>query len=125
MSDHSSLASSQQRERTRLSAEARRLLLVEAAYHLIAEKGILGMRIREVADRVGVNHTTLVYHFPTKESLVAAVIEYVGTRFATIQAPGYSNEAASSPRDRLHAFFATVAYQIQTPPQRLLVIDEL
>src|SRR5947207_6579696 len=109
MSDHSSLASSQQRERTRLSAEARRLLLVEAAYHLIAEKGILGLRIREVADRVGVNHTTVVYHFPTKESLIAAVIDYVEMLFETIQAPENPLEAASSPLERLHSFFATVA----------------
>src|SRR4051812_16804213 len=113
MSDDGSVVSPQQRERTRLSAEARRLLLVEAAYHLIAEKGVLGLRIRDVADRAGVNHTTLIYHFPTKESLLAAVIEYVGKRFATIQAPHYLNEAAASPRDRLHAFFATVAYQIR------------
>jgi len=125
VSDTGSLASPQSRERTRLSADARRQLLVEAAYHLIAEKGVLGLRIREVADRVGINHTTLVYHFPTKESLIAAVIDYVGGRFVTIQAPQIANEASPSPLDRLHAFFATVTYQIQTSPEHFLVIDEL
>ncbi len=123
MSDTGSLASSQARERTRLSADARRQLLVEAAYHLIAEKGVPGLRIREVAERVGINHTTLVYHFPTKESLIAAVIDYVGGRFVTIQPSPVANEA--SPLDRLHAFFATVTYQIQTSPEHFLVIDEL
>jgi hypothetical protein len=43
MSDTGSLASSQARERTRLSADARRQLLVEAAYHLVAEKGVPGL----------------------------------------------------------------------------------
>jgi AcrR family transcriptional regulator len=125
MPDDRSLASLRQSERTRLSAEERRLMLVQAAYHLIAEKGLLGLRIREVADRVGVNHTTLVYHFPTKESLIAAVIDYVGTLFLTTQAPECPNEAAPSPPDRLHAFFTNVTYQIRTTPEHFLVIDEL
>jgi AcrR family transcriptional regulator len=125
MSDDVSSSSPRQNERTRLSADERRLMLVQAAYHLIAEKGLLGLRIREVADRVGVNHTTLVYHFPTKESLIAAVIDYVGTLFLTTQAPECTNEATPSPRDRLHCYFINVAYQIRTTPEHFLVIDEL
>jgi AcrR family transcriptional regulator len=124
MSDHGSLSSLRQSERTRLSADERRLMLVQAAYHLIAEKGLLGLRIREVADRVGVNHTTLMYHFPTKESLIAAVIDYVGTLFLTTQAPECSKEADASPRDRLHSYFVNVAYQIRTTPEHFLVIKE-
>ena len=125
MPDNVSSSSPRQGERTRLSADERRLMLVQAAYHLIAEKGLLGLRIREVAERVGINHTTLVYHFPTKESLIAAVIDYVGTLFLTTQAPEYPREADPSPCDRLHYYFVNVAYQIRATPEHFLVIDEL
>lgn len=57
------------------SGEDRRQALVEAAFRCIAEKGFEGLRLRDVAAKVGIDHSTLHYHFPTKEDLVAGQIE--------------------------------------------------
>lgn len=73
-------------EQTR--GEPRRQALVEAAYRLLAERGFEGLRTREVAAAVGVNVATLHYYFPTKEALVAAVVEHAMTRFRSTLQPG-------------------------------------
>src|SRR5215475_10846989 len=62
--------------------EERRVELIEAAYALIAEKGLEGLRTRDIAARAGVNISTLHYYFGTKEELLVAVIEHVRDTFA-------------------------------------------
>jgi len=49
--------------------------LLESARAAFAEHGFHGARLQEVADRAGVRHPTLLYHFSSKEGLYAAVIE--------------------------------------------------
>ena len=52
-----------------------------AAYREIAERGFEGLRTREVAKEAGVNIATLHYYFPTKESLIRAVLDHAMGRF--------------------------------------------
>jgi AcrR family transcriptional regulator len=63
--------------------ERRRQDLIEAAYTLIAEKGLEGLRTRDIAARAGVNISTLHYYFETKEALLVAVVQHVPERFTT------------------------------------------
>ncbi len=65
----------------------RREELVRAAYDLIATKGLEGLRTRDIAAQVGINISTLHYHFDTKEALIAGVVEYVAHLFKTMHAP--------------------------------------
>jgi AcrR family transcriptional regulator len=62
-------------------AERRRKDLLEAAYTLIAEKGLEGLRTRDIAARAGVNISTLHYYFETKEALLVAVVQHLPERF--------------------------------------------
>src|SRR5258708_8338517 len=71
----------------------RRSALVLAAYRQIAEHGFEGLRTREVAAEVGVNIATLHYYFPTKESLIQAVLDHAMGRFRTTLAPHGSPSA--------------------------------
>ncbi|MHB8295209.1 MAG: TetR/AcrR family transcriptional regulator [Acidimicrobiales bacterium] len=57
--------------------QARRRELAAIAYAQIAERGLEGLRVREVASGAGINHATLIYYFPTKADLVAAVVDHV------------------------------------------------
>lgn len=66
-----------------------------AAHALTAEKGFEGLRVREVAARVGVNNATLHYYFPTKEALIGAVVDAIARELGRV--PGGS-PAAPSPR---------------------------
>src|ERR1700694_4614404 len=71
-----------------LHHEDRRLALVLAAYHIIAEKGFEGLRLQEVATQIGLNHATVYHYFATKEALIQAVVMYVVQRLAqTTTAP--------------------------------------
>ena len=59
----------------RESGEDRRLAIARAARAIIVEKGLEGLRMRDIAARVGINIATLHYHVPSKEALVALVAE--------------------------------------------------
>jgi len=59
----------------RLSAEARKEAIVEAVQDLFAEKGFEGTTTRELAKAAGVSEALLYKHFPSKESLYAAMLD--------------------------------------------------
>ncbi len=52
-----------------------RRALLQAAVDLVGEVGVQGLSLREVARRAGVTHAAPYRHFPSKESLVAAIAE--------------------------------------------------
>jgi AcrR family transcriptional regulator len=51
----------------------RRAALIEHAIEQIAERGMEGFRLREVAEGAGIDHSTLHHYFPRKADLIAAV----------------------------------------------------
>jgi AcrR family transcriptional regulator len=58
-----------------LKGRIRREDIITAAVAVYAEAGYHGSSLREVARRVGITHAGLLYYFPTKEALLAAVLE--------------------------------------------------
>jgi TetR/AcrR family transcriptional regulator len=68
----------QQPRRKRLSAEARRRLIVDAARDVFLENGEAGARLRDIADRAGITEAYLYRYFTSKAELYhAAVFEPV------------------------------------------------
>src|SRR5258708_31507497 len=59
----------------RLSAEARKEAIVEAVQGVFAEKGFAVTTTRELAQAAGVSEALLYKHFPSKESLYAAMLD--------------------------------------------------
>jgi len=53
----------------------RREDILTAAFAVYGEAGYHGSSLREVAKRAGITHAGLLYYFPTKEALLAAVLE--------------------------------------------------
>ena len=106
--------------------DEQRLKLVQSAYQLIAEKGMAGLRIREVAARVGLNHATLLYYFPTKEALIHGVVYYCAEQFDVLKAPDAPPTETDIPREQLRQrYIANLAYQLREAPELFLVLDEL
>src|SRR5690242_20620144 len=66
----------------RESGYERRAAVALAARALIIEKGLEGLRTRDIAERVGINIATLHYHVPTKEALIGLVAESMRDEFA-------------------------------------------
>ncbi len=79
----------------RESTEDRRVAIAKAARALIAEKGMEGLRTRDIAERVGINIATLHYHVPHKEALVALVADSMKHQFRA--------QSLARPREHLPA----------------------
>ncbi|MCS0638036.1 TetR/AcrR family transcriptional regulator [Streptomyces sp. LP05-1] len=62
--------------RVRLSVAERRAELLRAAVTQIEERGVAAVRIADVASALGVSNALVLYHFATKEKLVAAAFGY-------------------------------------------------
>lgn len=53
----------------------RREQIVTAAAQVYADTGYHGASLREIAKRAGISHAGLIYYFPNREALLAAVLE--------------------------------------------------
>ncbi|MFF8403902.1 TetR/AcrR family transcriptional regulator [Streptomyces sp. NPDC014846] len=62
--------------RVRLSVAERRVELLRAAIEQIEARGVAAVRIADVAAALGVSNALVLYHFSTKEKLVAAAFTY-------------------------------------------------
>lgn len=105
------------------SGEERRAAIARAARALIVEKGLEGLRTRDIAARVGINIATLHYHVPTKEALVALVAQSLKQEFRA--------QGAQRPREGLTGLqllrleFGDVIENMLEMPDRLSVMGEL
>jgi AcrR family transcriptional regulator len=97
----------------------RRTQIVLAAFECLARDGFEGLRMRGVADAVGINVATLHYHFPAKEDLVRAVVAHTQRRFgATLPAEGYAD-------DRLRDHLAALHRLLAEDPRLCQVLGEI
>jgi AcrR family transcriptional regulator len=103
----------------RATPEKRREELVLAAYREIAERGFEGLRTREVAAEVGVNIATLHYYFPTKESLIRAVLNHAMDRFRT------TLTMSGSSADQMRTYLRSVRKLLLEEPELGAVMGEL
>ncbi|WP_308404244.1 MULTISPECIES: TetR/AcrR family transcriptional regulator [Streptomyces] len=62
--------------RVRLSVAERREELLRAAIEQIEVRGVAAVRIADVASALGVSNALVLYHFSTKEKLVAAAFTF-------------------------------------------------
>lgn len=100
-------------------SEKRRGGIVLAAFREIAKSGFEGLRTREVAAEVGINIATLHYYFPTKESLIGAVLEHAMERFRA------SLEPHGSPEDQLRNYLRAVRRLLSQEPELGAVMAEM
>jgi TetR/AcrR family transcriptional regulator len=82
-------------------ADSSQARILEAARGEFAQRGFPAARLQDIAERAGIKHPTLLYHFGSKERLYAAVIEqamedWAGmTSLAVARAPkGFARVAA-------------------------------
>jgi AcrR family transcriptional regulator len=101
------------------SGEDRRQVLVDAAFGCIAEKGFEGLRLRDVAAEVGIDHSTLHHYFPTKKDLVAGVVEDATQQFWTTM------PAEGNPAEKLRHHLAVLSRMIEEWPALFTVLSEL
>jgi AcrR family transcriptional regulator len=109
-------------ERSASVEHERRGELLQATMEVIAQKGIEGLRTREVAARAGVNISTLHYYFGTKEALLLAVLHHITEALASsVQADSKTRSAT----EELRALFAGAFGNFRENPQLVTVLQEL
>ena len=99
--------------------EDRRAQLVDAAFRRVAAAGFEGLRLRQVADDVGIDHSTLHHHFATKQDLVEAVAAHTTRQFWGTSPP------APDPAAALRAHLRALARMIGERPDLFAVTVEL
>jgi AcrR family transcriptional regulator len=95
--------------------------IARAAYRAIAEKGFEGLRMREIAARAGLNHSTLHYYYAGKEALIAGVMAYMVEELSL----GRDDAASESPREQLAAHFSALLRQAREHPEMFVVLAEI
>ncbi|MDX2139138.1 MAG: TetR/AcrR family transcriptional regulator [Chloroflexota bacterium] len=101
----------------------RRREIISATIALIAQKGMEGLRIRDIAETVGINNATLHYYFKTKEMLIEGVVNTIVHELVSTRSPGATQP--TNPREELEAHLSDILYQIRHTPQRFVVLGEL
>lgn len=100
----------------------RRVAIAHAARAIIVEKGLEGLRTREVAARVGINVATLHYHVPSKKALITLVAESAKAEFMAQNAK--NPRRGMSPRQRLRQEIDDFLDMIENRRELLLVMAE-
>jgi AcrR family transcriptional regulator len=83
--------------------DKRREALIAATLDCVAERGLAGATVREIALRADVTAGLIRYYFPTKDDLIGTAYRAVMDRM-TVQASDALKSAHDDPRARLGAF---------------------
>lgn len=91
--------------------------LLESTRELIAERGVSGVTLREVAERAGVRPALVNYYFGSKAELLRAVIEQVAERAVSefAAAAGHGDTAHERLRSMVKSFIATIGEDPHLP----------
>ena len=110
--------------RNQARTQDRKRELVGIAYRLIADIGLEGFRIRQVAAAASMDNGTLHYHFPSKEVLIQGVVDYLVRDLETNRAPGNKNGHQTA-LDELHTEFEDIRVRLHESPEQFIVLSEL
>jgi AcrR family transcriptional regulator len=101
-------------ERPAASAPARREEVLEAALELVAEHGVAGASLRRLAKRLGMSQPSLYHYFPSKDALVAEILDYSTQRMlgagSAVPPPKSVDEVAKFARDAVLELYATESH---------------
>ena len=67
--------------------EARREDILRAAYDVAARRGVEALTLRAVAERAGVSHATVLFHFKRRDQLIGSLLDRVLYATATLRIP--------------------------------------
>ena len=104
--------------------QATRQAIIDSGRHIIVEKGLLGLSMRDLAKSVGCSPATLYKHFKNKEDILAAIREEGWQIMAQLSAEKTPN--AVTPREALLALSHTFQrFPAEFPDHYLLMFGSL
>jgi AcrR family transcriptional regulator len=110
--------------RRQAQTQDRKRKLVEIAYRLIADNGLEGFRIRQVAAAASIDNGTLHYYFASKETLIQSVVEYLMQDLQTNRCDRGNSENRTA-LDELRREFEDIRVRLHESPDQFIVLSEL
>ncbi len=99
--------------------------LLDAALEAFSENGFKGTSTRDIAERAGVHHPLITYHFKNKEELWRAAADKVFSEFSAALLEARRDAAKQTPRARMASMIRTyVRYAARKPALHKLMLQE-
>ena len=98
----------------------RRHELIEKSLEYLLEHGVAGLSLRPLAGKIGTSARLLVYHFGSKDGLVAAVMDEVRARTQKSFAESQANPAKGKPKGNMLVFWTWIIHPANLSYIRLL-----
>jgi TetR/AcrR family transcriptional regulator len=98
-------------------SRATRLSILKAALSEFAEKGFEAASIRSIAERTGLQHPLITYHYPTKDALWRATAEYAFEQIREKWDKSAPELSDAAPIDHLRAEYRAVFYYTAAFPE--------
>ena len=99
--------------------------LLDAAILAFSENGFKGTSTRDIADRAGVHHPLITYHFKNKDQLWRAAADRIFRAFNISLVKAMAEVPAMDPKARAEAFIRTyVRYAYEQPALHKIILLE-
>jgi AcrR family transcriptional regulator len=99
--------------------------LLDAALEAFSENGFKGTSTRDIAERAGVHHPLITYHFRNKDSLWRSAAKYVFRDFVAALTEAQEQHAKDCPKARFSAMIRIyVHYAARHPALHKIILQE-
>ncbi|HSG59482.1 MAG TPA: TetR/AcrR family transcriptional regulator [Woeseiaceae bacterium] len=99
--------------------------LLDAALEAFSESGFKGTSTRDIAERAGVHHPLITYHFKNKDTLWRAAADRIFREFNISLVKAMAEVEAVDPKGRAKAFVRTyVRYSRHQPALHKIILQE-
>jgi TetR/AcrR family transcriptional regulator len=99
--------------------------LLDAAIQAFSENGFKGTSTRDIAERAGVHHPLITYHFKNKDQLWRAAADYLFSAFTLSLAKSVEEHRNMCPKKRMSALIRVyVEYAKSHPALHKVMIQE-
>ncbi len=90
--------------------------LLDAALEAFSENGFKGTSTRDIAQRAGVHHPLITYHFKNKDTLWRASVKYIFRDFAAALTDAQEKHANDCPKTRMATMIRIYVYYAASHP---------
>ena len=90
--------------------------LLDAAIEAFSENGFKGTSTRDIAERAGVHHPLITYHFKNKDRLWRAAADRVFRDFGRSLAASLQDHQDESPKQRMASMIRAYVYYARSQP---------
>lgn len=99
--------------------------LLDAAVDAFSENGFKGTSTRDIAERAGVHHPLITYHFKNKDQLWRAAVDRIFRDFGSAMAESLEFNRDNDPKERMAALIrAYVNYASGQPALHNILVQE-